>query len=227
MCHESDRGVSGDFPIDDAPRRGAPSPSAVTRHQFLSSAPASAHPSTTPEDRGLHRVTAAMKKWFAAWMLSLAVCGVVAAAPADYRVKVAVDKHTDFSALHTYAWTRGWASFDPRLNAHIVDAIDRQLLAVGLMRREREPVDVVVSYGTVQRSDVDVSAKRERHSGVYPEYPVGTLVVLMREAHSRRELLRARAEAPVDVDLAQLEEQIDTIVERIFARYPTRISDRP
>jgi len=166
-----------------------------------------------------------MKQLFAAWMLSLAVCGVVAATPADDGVKVTVDKHTDFSALHTYAWTRGWASFDPRIDAHMVDAIDRELRAVGLMRRETEPVDVVVSYGTVQRSDVDVSAKRGHHRGVYPEYPVGKLVILMREASSRRELLRARAAVPVDV--AQLEEQIDAIVQRIFAQYPTRASDRP
>ena len=47
----------------------------------------------------------------------------------------------------------------------------------------------------------------------------------MREAHSRRDLLRARAKVPVDV--AQLEAQIDTIVARIFAQYPTRVSDRP
>jgi hypothetical protein len=167
-----------------------------------------------------------MKKLFAAWMLSLAVCGVVAA-PVDDRVTVAVDKHTDFSALHTYAWTRGWASFDPRVDAYIVDAIDRELASLGLMRHETEPVDVVVSYGTVQRSDVDLSGKRQRHSGVYPEYPVGKLVVLMREAYSRRELLRARAELPIDTDIARLEEQIDAIVGQIFAHYPTRVSDRP
>jgi hypothetical protein len=180
---------------------------------------------TPSEDRGLHRGAETMKALFAMLMLSLAPCGVVAAAPADSHVKVTVDKDTDFSALHTYAWTRGWASFDPGLDAHIVDAIDRELGSVGLIRRETEPVDVVVSYGTVQRSDVDVHAKRGRRSGVYPEYAVGTLVVLMREAHSRRDLLRARAKVPVDV--AQLEAQIDTIVARIFAQYPTRVSDRP
>ena len=74
---------------------------------------------------------------------------------------------------------------------------------------------------------VKVSAKRDRNSGVYPEYPTGTFVVLMREAYSRRELFRARAEVPIDVDIAQLEEQIDMIVARIFAHYPTRVSGRP
>src|SRR5262245_22390150 len=167
-----------------------------------------------------------MKSPFAMLMLSLAFRGVVVAGPADYRVKVACDKHTNFSALHTYAWTAGLASLDPEFDAHIVEAIDRELGSVGLIRQEREPADVVVSYGTVRRSDVDGSAKRDRDSGTYPEYSTGTFVVLIREASSRRELFRARAKMPIDVDIAQIEQQIDEIIARIFAQYPTRISDR-
>jgi hypothetical protein len=168
-----------------------------------------------------------MKSLFAMLMLSLAFDGAGAMTPADNRVKVTVDKHTDFSALHTYAWTRGFASLDPDLDAFIVAAIDRELASVGLIREESEPADVVVSYGTVRRSDIDVSAKRDRNSGVYPEYSTGTFVVLIREASSRRELLRARAEVPLDVDITQLEEQIDSTITRIFSHYPTRVSDRP
>jgi len=167
-----------------------------------------------------------MQKLFAAWMLSLASCCVVAAAPADYRVKVSVDKHTDFSALQTYAWTRGWGSLDPEFDAHIVETVDRELASIGLIRQETEPADVVISYGTVRRSEVDVSAKRDRQSGMYPEYQTGTFVVLIREASSRRELFRARAKVSIEVDIAQLEQQIDEIVARMFAQYPTRFSDR-
>jgi hypothetical protein len=161
------------------------------------------------------------------WVLCLALLGAAAASPGDDHVKVTVDKNTDFSALHTYAWTRGWASFDPRIDAHIVEVVDRELASLGLVRQDTPPVDMLVSYGTVQRSDVDVSARRGRNSGVYPEYPVGTLVVLLREPHSRRELLRARAEVPVDIGVPQLEERVDAIVARIFAHYPTRAFDRP
>jgi hypothetical protein len=168
-----------------------------------------------------------MKSLFAMLMLSLAFEGAGAMTPPDNRVKVTVDKHTDFSALHTYAWTRGFASLDPDLDAFIVAAIDRELASTGLIREESEPADVVVSYGTVRRSDIDVSAKRDRNSGVYPEYSTGTFVVLIREASSRRELLRARAEVPLDVDITPLEAQIDSIITRIFAHYPTRVSDRP
>ena len=168
-----------------------------------------------------------MKALFAMLVLSLAFCGVVVTEASDYRVKVTVDKRTDFSALRTYAWTRSLASLDPAFDAYITEAIDRELASVGLIRQGSEPADVVVSYGTVRRSDVDVSAKRDRDSGTYPEYSTGTFVVLLREASSRRELFRARAKVPIDVDIAQLERHIDEIVARMFAHYPARVSDRP
>jgi Domain of unknown function (DUF4136) len=168
-----------------------------------------------------------MKALFAMLMLSLPLGGAAAMTPADYRVKVTVDKHTDFSALHTYAWTRGFASLDPELDTFIVAAIERELASVGLIRQETEPADIVVSYGTVRRSDIDVGAKRDRSSGVYPEISTGTFNVLIREAYARREILRARAEVPLDVDIAQLEQYLDAIIARIFAHYPTRVADSP
>ena len=176
----------------------------------------------------MHDDTATMKVAFAVVMLSLALSDMTAAAPSDVRVKIRIDKQTNFAALRTYAWTRGFASLDPELDAFIVAAIERELASVGLIRQETEPADVVVSYGTVRRSDIDVSAKRDRSSGMYPEYSTGTFNVLIREASSRREILRARAEVPLDVDdIAQLEEHLDAIIVRIFAHYPTRVSDLP
>ena len=168
-----------------------------------------------------------MKVLFAMVMVSLALSDATAAAPTDLRVKVRVDKNTNFSALHTYAWTRGFASLDPELDTFIVAAIERELASVGLIRQETEPADIVVSYGTVRRSDIDVGAKRDRSSGVYPETSTGTFNVLIREASARREILRARAEVPLDVDIAQLEQYLDAIIARIFAHYPTRVADSP
>ena len=167
-----------------------------------------------------------MKRLLAMLTLSLAVGGVATAGSGD-GVKVTVDRNTNFSALHTYAWTRGLASLDPEFDTHIIEAIDRELGLVGLVRQDSEPADVVVSYGTVRRSDVDVSAKRDLASGTYPEYSTGTFVVLIRESYSRRELFRARAKVQIDVDIAHIEQQTDDIIARMFAHYPARASDRP
>jgi hypothetical protein len=153
----------------------------------------------------------------------LVLLSMVAVAPSSkYHVTVTVDKDVDFTALHTYAWAPGWSTFNSDVDAHIVAAIDRELSSLGLMRQVSGPSDVLVTYGTVRRTNVDVHAKRSGSPRVYPEYAVGTLVVVMREPGSRRELFRARAMMPVDLDMPQLAAEIDAIVARMFAHYPTR-----
>jgi hypothetical protein len=160
-----------------------------------------------------------------AWLVALTVVGTVSAAPSSkYHIAVKMDKHADFQTLRTYAWTRGWASFDRTLDRRIVTAVDRELGALGLMKRDVGPSDVLVTYGSVQRTDVDVHKHHDELSGTYPEHGVGTLVVLMLESGTRRELFRARVDLPLDTPRTQLVGQVDTIVRKIFARYPTRVS---
>jgi hypothetical protein len=158
------------------------------------------------------------------WILGIALLSMVAAAPSSkYHVTVTMDKDINFGELHTYAWMPSWGTFNHSLDTHIVAAIDRELASLGMTRQvNQSSSDVLVTYGTVRRTNVDVSAKRMSEPGAYPEYPVGTLVVVMRQPSSRRELFRARATVPVDIDAAQLVEAIDAIVTRMFAHYPTR-----
>lgn len=157
------------------------------------------------------------------YILGLALLGLSALASASkFHVTVNVDKHTNFAALHTYAWTPGWGSFNQSVDTRIVAAIDRELTSLGLTRQPGAPADVRVTYGIVQRTNVDLHTRKRGTPGVYAEYPVGTLVVLLRDPVGRRELFRARAELRVDIDTAQLGEQVDAVVARMFARYPTR-----
>ena len=157
------------------------------------------------------------------WLLSLALVGAVMSVPTPrHRVTVKADQHTDFRAIHSYAWTPGWASFDRVLDRHIVEAVDTALAALGLTKRTETASDVIVTYGALRRTDVDLHAAPSPHSRTCPEYPVGTLVVLMMEPASRREVFRARVDVPLETDTAKLEQQIDTIVAQMFAEYPTR-----
>ena len=156
------------------------------------------------------------------WLLGVALLGAVKAAPMPkYRIVVKADKHTDFRTLHSYAWTNGWAAFDRVLDRHIVAAIDAELASLGFVKRGEESCDVVVTYGALRRTDVDLHAHRSP-DGTYPEYPVATIVILMMQPGSRRELFRARVDVPVETDTAHLEQQIDTVVAQMFADYPTR-----
>ena len=139
-----------------------------------------------------------------------------------YGVKVTVDKRADFSRHKTYYWTPGWTVFDPTLDAGIVAAVDRELAAVGLTKHDSEPADLVVTYASLRRTDVDLRAKKLPGSLVYPEYPVGTLIVLVREPVTLRELYRARADIKLETDLSRLPGQFDDVVAQMFERYPTR-----
>jgi hypothetical protein len=155
------------------------------------------------------------------WILVLAMFGAVITEPLPTaRITVKYDKHTDFRTLRTYTWTSGWSAFRPSLDRQIVALVDRELAAHGFSRCERKPCDVLVAYRALQRTEVGVHDHRDGKAGVYPEYPVGSLMILMLEGQTRRELFRVRADMPVDIEI-KLDEQIDSIVSRMFARYPT------
>jgi hypothetical protein len=139
-----------------------------------------------------------------------------------YGVKASVDKHTDFTKLRTYTWTTGWSAFDPAVDRTVIGAVDRQLAARGLVRLEAEPSDVLVSYASVQRSDVEVKSKLSSRPRELREYPAGTLVVRLLEPATRRELFRAKGDAPLGADPAAVARQIDALVSKMFDKYPGR-----
>lgn len=157
----------------------------------------------------------------------VAIATVAMVAPMmKFHITLTVDKDTNFDALRTYAWTPGWATFDPGLDGHIVAAMDRELASLGLMQRGAGQSDLLVTYGALRRTNGEVHGKAHRLTREYPEYEVGSLTVLLLEPGSRRELFRASVVMPVDMHQQQMEEQIDAIVHRVFAHYPTRAFTR-
>lgn len=165
-----------------------------------------------------------MKRLIVGLVLLGAFASPAAAQMPKYRVTVTVDKKADFSAIKTYAWTTGWSAYDPDVDRDIVAAVDRELQALGLDKLESGPSDVVVTYAALKRTDVDLKAKHSK-AGTYPQFPVGTLVVLMLEPDSHRELFRARADKRLDVDPALIGKTIAGTVAEMFEKYPTRDKD--
>jgi uncharacterized protein DUF4136 len=162
-----------------------------------------------------------MKGLVIAATLAAAVAGAAAVMP-KYGVTVKADKKTDFAKFRTYAWTSGWSIFDPQADRMVVAAVDRELAALGLQKRDAEPCDVVVQYASLLRTDVDLRSKMSPVTKLRPEYPVGTLVVLLLEPHSRRELFRGRIDLPIETEPARFQAQFDSAIARVFAKYPTR-----
>jgi hypothetical protein len=159
--------------------------------------------------------------------LSLVCLGVLIAVVAvsaqkqKYGVTVTADRKTDFSAFKSYSWdTASWPALDKSVNQQIVDAVDRELKGLGLQKRESGPTDVEIRYGAQRRTDTDTHAKAPATN--LPTYAVGTLVVLMRESGSGKEVYRARVDKPIDLAPDTIKATIDEVVTEMFAKYPTR-----
>jgi Domain of unknown function (DUF4136) len=148
----------------------------------------------------------------------IVVAGVVlgAAGPSwagqgqDGGVKVAVEKHVDFSRFKTYSWTPSQPAPDKAVDERIVAAVDGELRSVGLTKAAPGSAgDVLVTYSALRRLDVTGEA-------------VGTLVVGMLEPGTRRRLLQLRAEHPIEGTPTTVDAAITRVVGQLFAKYPTR-----
>ena len=111
------------------------------------------------------------------------------------------------------------------MHQQVVAAIDRELAALGYTKHPSAPADVVVSYASVQRSDIDPKSKAHGPRGERPTYPVASLLVLIRHPITGRELFLARVAMRVDSSPEAFAATIDDRVSKIFARYPTHSSD--
>jgi len=156
----------------------------------------------------------------ACFLCVLVAAPLVAQTP-KYGVTVVADKDTNFTALKSYSWEHGWQAYDKTVHNQITTAVDRELTALGFQKRESGG-DVLVTYASLRRIDVDLKSKPTEGNGGRRQYDVGTLVVLLLQPDSRKELYRARADKPIEADPAQTQGLIDGVVTEMFAKYPTR-----
>jgi len=151
------------------------------------------------------------------------LASVAAQPPPKYGVTVTADKNTKFAALKTYTWTAGQPSFDKNIDRQIVAAVDRELASLGLTK-QAQPGDVLVSYASQRRTDVELKSKENPANR---EFAVGVLVVDLLDPRTRRQLLRLRIDKPIEAEVAQAEPAINEAVAEMFAKYPTKAPQKP
>jgi hypothetical protein len=163
---------------------------------------------------------------------TLAVCVLVGALAASvsgqmpkYGVTVTADKAIDYSKFKTYTWTRSQPSEIKSVDAQITAAVDRELAALGMTKAASGTGDVLVTYGSLTRTDVDVKAKPDA-KGSLPMSKVGTLVVWLQDTKTRARLLQLRTDKPIDADDSKLEATINAAVKELFEQYPTRTAKK-
>jgi len=156
------------------------------------------------------------------WMAGVVAAPLAAQTP-KYGVTVKADEKTDFSKFKSYTWEHGWQAYDKGVHEQIMTSVDRELSALGLAKKASGPSDLLVTYASLRRIDVDLNAKPTTGEGTRPQYDVGSLVVLLLEPGTRKELFRARVDQPIEAaDAEKVKGVVDAAVRDMFAKYPTR-----
>ena len=152
-------------------------------------------------------------------LVSIAVVAATTTYSPKYRVKITADKRTDFSKIRTYTWKESQPTAVKGLDEQIVAAVERELATVGVTKSASGSGDVIATYASLTRTDVNVRAK-PLSKDYRPEYPVATLVVYLLDPATLRPLLEMRADRRVEP--AGLRATINNAVEEMFRQYPTR-----
>jgi uncharacterized protein DUF4136 len=154
---------------------------------------------------------------------TIAASLVTGAAAQKYGATAKVEKNVDVAAMKTYKWTPGRPSTDKAIDGLIIAAVDRQLEGVGMKAATAGEPDVLATYYSVTRTDVDIKAKPDE-KGLRPERTVGSLVVALLDPSSRKPLVQLRIDQPVDRN--NVESSVTTLVDDLFAVYPTKAAKR-
>src|SRR3954451_20760571 len=106
-------------------------------------------------------------------------------------------KNFNPATVKPYTWTPARPATDKAIDAKIMAAVDKELASVGLQPSTGGPGDVLVTYYSISRTDVDVKAKPDE-KGLRPEHTVGSLVVALLDPASRKPVVQLRIDKPIE-----------------------------
>jgi len=166
-----------------------------------------------------------MRAVLSAFIVALALLSAgyfaVAGQKTKHRVAVAEVERDALEKLKTYTWTVSHPSFDKIADKQIIAAVDRELMARGLTKLATGRGDAEVTYASLSRTDVDLKSEPSA-TGELRTYPVGVLVVQVRDSANGQMLFNAKVHSPIDTEPAKLEAAINAATAAIFRKYPVR-----
>jgi hypothetical protein len=148
------------------------------------------------------------------------------------------DPAVAFDRLHSYAWKQPPPISNPLLRQRVVAAIDAELAGKGWRQAPETEADVLLVGNVSARDEQTIEAFYDgpdwsgwgwnRVTGAGPgprrvevhSYKVGTLVLDMFDAHSRRAVWRAIAEGTVPESQARIDRDAMAAVRGMFAEFP-------
>jgi hypothetical protein len=177
--------------------------------------------------------------------LLLAAAIAAAAALAGYAaspitVSTNSDPNADFSRYRSYAWTDIREVRDPNVKKRLADAVDRQLQAKGLVRKD-ESADLKVTMHPRLSKEYTVDAYdtswdyawgtwntsiRDLNTGADVAKPVsvGTIIVDLVDPSTKQLVWRGTATSPFDSE-ASIEKRrklLDEVMKKLFAGFPPK-----
>lgn len=142
------------------------------------------------------------------------------------RVETVSDKTADFSAFHTYAWSKGHEAFDPAAHKAIVAAIEARMTGLGFKKADAGKPDVLLTYHTVRGSEVDLKAldklQKEGADTAAATRVLGRLVVVLSRPDSRAVLWSAGTRRRLSDDPAKWNDDVNQAATDLFDTYPRR-----
>jgi hypothetical protein len=145
---------------------------------------------------------------------------------------IRLDKAVDFAKFQTYSYEKGQPAIRPDVDARIVSAIEGQLGELGLTKATSGPGDVIVTYYSVTRTDVNLATfdKNEPPAGTERKpaqtFEIGTLVVDVKPSTQKTPAWRVKVEGALTGDYTEQLKTVDEAVRAAFRMYPTKIAER-
>jgi uncharacterized protein DUF4136 len=160
---------------------------------------------------------------------SVLVLGVIASAAVAQDVKTDYDHHANFSQFHTYYWEKVQTT-DPLWQSRIQDAVDHELQAKGWQRVDGGADVAVTAVGSAHNQreyQTFYNGMGGWRWGGFGEtttqvenYPVGTLVLDMYDAHSKQLIWRGSAQQSLSDKPDKNEKKLEKAVDKMLEHFP-------
>jgi hypothetical protein len=144
-------------------------------------------------------------------------------------VETHFDKSVDFSAFHTYAWSKGNDASDPKAHKTIIAEIETRMTALGYKQAPPASADVFLTYHVVRGSEVDLKkldqlqkTETQEKATAGATRVLGRLAVVLSRPSTRATLWSAGTRRRLSEDPAKWNEDLNRAVTSLFETYPGR-----
>ncbi|MDX1489614.1 MAG: DUF4136 domain-containing protein [Acidiferrobacterales bacterium] len=159
---------------------------------------------------------------------------------ATARVEVDSDETVNFSKYKTYAWQAGTPSKDPLMEKRIRNAVEGELNAKGLSKREGGADLYVITHAS-SKTEKQIDVNRFGYAGygwygwdrwgpttvnVY-EIPTGTLMVDLLDGRSNELVWRGIATKTLSENPQKIAKLINKVVKKMFKKCPPKQATSP